>query len=85
MRDPEALQAALFRLIAEKLHVEVASPEADLIEIGVLDSLAFVTLIAHIEEDFGVTVPMDDFDVENFRSVARMTAYLGGRLLTPAA
>ncbi|MBI1875041.1 MAG: acyl carrier protein [Acidobacteria bacterium] len=73
------------KLFAEKLHVEVPSPNVDLVEIGVLDSLGFVTLLMHLEEDFGVAVPIEDLDVERFRSVARITGYLSERLLTPAA
>jgi D-alanine--poly(phosphoribitol) ligase subunit 2 len=73
------------KLFADKLHVEVPSPDVDLVEIGVLDSLGFVTLLMHLEEDFGVAVPIGDLDVEKFRSVARITGYLSDRLLTPAA
>lgn len=85
MRDRESLQRSLFKLFADKLHVDVPSPEVDLVEIGVLDSLGFVTLLMHIEENFGVAVPIEDLDVEKFRSVSRITGYLGERLLTSAA
>lgn len=85
MRDRQSLQSSLLKLFAEKLHVEVPSPNVDLVEIGVLDSLGFVTLLMHLEEDFGVAVPIEDLDVERFRSVARITGYLSERLLTPAA
>lgn len=85
MRDRESLQSSLLKLFADKLHVEVPSPDVDLVEIGVLDSIGFVTLLMHLEEDFGVAVPIDDLDVEKFRSVARITGYLGDRLLTSAA
>lgn len=85
MRDRESLQSSLVKLFFDKLHVEVPSPDVDLVEIGVLDSLGFVTLLMHLEEDFGVAVPLEDLDVEKFRSVARITGYLSDRLLTPAA
>lgn len=85
MRDRESLQSSLVKLFADKLHVEVPSPDVDLVEIGALDSLGFVTLLMHLEEDFGVAVPIEDLDVEKFRSVARITGYLSDRLLTPAA
>ncbi len=85
MRDRENLQSSLLKLFADKLHVEVPSPEIDLVDIGVLDSLGFVTLLMNIEEAFGVAVPIEDLDVEKFRSVDRITAYLGERLLSTAA
>lgn len=79
------LQITLLKLFADKLHVEVPSTEIDLVDIGVLDSLGFVTLLMNIEEAFGVAVPVEDLDVEKFRSVDRITSYLGERLLSPAA
>ena len=39
-------------------------------------SLALVTLIVALEETFGVQLPLDDFDIERFRSIDAMTAFL---------
>jgi D-alanine--poly(phosphoribitol) ligase subunit 2 len=64
------------RLIQEALGVEEPAPETDLIDSGMLDSLALVSLITEIERDFGFELPLDDFDVENFRSLERMAAFV---------
>ena len=48
----------------------------DLIEAGLLDSLALVTLIVALEDEFAVALPLDDFDVDRFRSVDAMSAFL---------
>ena len=63
-------------LISDNLSIEVPSTDTDLIDSGLLDSLALVTMIAGIEEHFQVELPLDDFDVERFRSVDRIAAYL---------
>ena len=47
-----------------------------MIETGMLDSLALVTLITAIEEALSCELPLDDFDIENFRSARRITQYL---------
>ena len=45
MRDMKAKIAdALYRLFAERLHIEVPSADTDLIETGLLDSLRLVEL-----------------------------------------
>lgn len=63
-------------LVRERLDVEVPDADTDLIESGLLDSLALVTLITAIEETFACELPLDDFDVERFRSVARIVGFL---------
>lgn len=61
------------RLFLEELNIEVSSREADLIETGVIDSLALVELLFAIEREFGVSFPLDELEPENFRSVNRIS------------
>lgn len=79
MRDYAGMYAALCRFFADKLSVEVPSVHTDLVEGGILDSLAFVTLLMHIEEEFGVAVPADALDIGNFRSIAHIVEYVEGQ------
>ena len=66
------------RLLRDTLGVEVPSPETDLIETGLLDSLALVSLLAEIEREFGFELPLDTLEVEDFRTVATAAAYVEG-------
>ncbi len=68
-------------LIRDVLSFEVPTDNTDLIDSGVIDSLALVTMIAEIEEEFQVELPLDDFDVEQFRSVERIAEFLSKALL----
>jgi acyl carrier protein len=85
MSDRDSVQNALIALFANKLHVDVAAPDTDLVEAGVLDSLAFVTLLLHLEEGFGVQVPMDLLDLEHFRSIEHIAAFVVERKAKAAA
>jgi acyl carrier protein len=78
MPDPDyqRIQTQLTGLLAEKLNVEVASEDADLFESGALDSQKFVELLLHIEQQFGTHTTIDDFEIENFRSVGRIAALI---------
>jgi acyl carrier protein len=66
----------ILELIRDRLNVDVVDVNEDLIETGVVDSLALVTLITTLEEMFACELPLDDFDLENFRSARRITQYL---------
>ena len=78
---PEAptgtVEAQLTDLVRDRVGVEVPSPDTDLVAAGLLDSLALVTLIVGIEDTFGTRLPLDDFDLERFRSVDAMARFLG--------
>lgn len=62
------------RIFRDVLSIEVASPTTDLIAAGLLDSLALITLLVEIEQDLGVTIPLEVLDIESMRTLERMTA-----------
>jgi acyl carrier protein len=68
--------AGVLELIRDRLNIDVVDVHVDLIETGMIDSLALVTLITALEDRFGCEFPLDDFDFENFRSARRITQYL---------
>lgn len=70
------LQGRIVALIRETLHVEVPSPDTDLIESGLIDSLTLVSLITEIEYEFGLELPLDEFELDRFRSAERIAAFV---------
>ena len=66
----------LIDLVRDRVGVEVPSADTDLVAEGLLDSLALVTLIVGLEDTFGCQLPLDDFDIDRFRSVDAMAAFL---------
>jgi acyl carrier protein len=79
MTDTLALQQQVASLFAEKLNLDVASVETDLIETGLIDSLALVELLAELEESFDVSISTDDLELENFRSITNIAGFLAQR------
>lgn len=61
---------AIRQLLSEKLMVEVDSPDADLLNAGILDSLALVQLLLHLEELFGVKIPLNELEIDDLRSIS---------------
>jgi acyl carrier protein len=74
-----SLHDSIATLFSEKLNIEVASVETDLMETGVLDSLAFVELLLYLEQKFGVNVSLENLDLENFRSIASIANFIESR------
>ncbi len=76
MSDPVTVQRRITTWFLESLHLEIPSPETDLLETGVLDSLGFVELVLHLEKEFGVKITLEQVEIDNFRSVERIAAFL---------
>lgn len=57
------------KLFTEVLHINVPSVKTDLLDTGLLDSQKFVDLLLHLEQDLGAIIGVDDFEIENFRSI----------------
>jgi acyl carrier protein len=74
MSPPPALVERTAWLIREVLQVEVPGPDADLVAEGLIDSLALVSLIAEVELEFGIRLPVDAFDLSRFRSAEQIAA-----------
>jgi acyl carrier protein len=67
---------ALQDLFRRVLSIEVSSADTDLIERGLLDSLALVELLVAIEREFGIEVNVADLEIETFRSIATISDFI---------
>jgi len=73
VRRDSTLLSAIQAVLRERLMIVVASPDIDLLETGLVDSIGLVELILELEERFGVSLPMEDLEIEDFRSVYRIS------------
>ena len=80
MCDANGLPERIAALFSGALHLDVPSADTDLFETGVLDSLAFVELLLQLEREFGVTTSVDDLEVDNFKSIARIANFVMARI-----
>ena len=79
MTDANAIIGRLDALFAESLHVEVPSPDTDLLETGVLDSLQLVELLLQLEQRFGFQLKIEDIDLDDLRTLARIARLVAAR------
>lgn len=88
--NPEAnLESTILRLkmiLISKLHVskttvEQSDPDQPLVGRGIgLDSMETLTLIAGIEEEFGISVPDEDLRISLFKDLRTLGTYIMGKL-----
>ena len=66
----------LTALLRDKLELDVPFPETDLLEEGLIDSLKLVELLVQLEQDFGLTISVENLDVEDVRSLTRIAEFV---------
>lgn len=69
-------------LLGEDLVVD---EDENLLVTGILDSLALMRLVMHLEDTYDIEIPPADITLENFASLSAMAGYLGARLGIEAA
>jgi acyl carrier protein len=79
MPDAVAAERRILHLFVGKLGLDIPTRDTDLFETGALDSMAFVELLALLEEEFGLAVSLDDLEIDNFRSIGRIAAFAASR------
>lgn len=88
MSNPTTIIERLGAVFTERFHIEVPTADTDLLETGILDSFQFVELLFQLEQHFGLRVSIDDIDLEDLRTLARiaqLVAANGGGTEPPAA
>jgi D-alanine--poly(phosphoribitol) ligase subunit 2 len=69
MQYREGLVSGIRSVLRDHLNVLVDSPDADLLETGLVDSIGLVELILQLEDRFGMALPMESLEVDDLRSI----------------
>lgn len=64
-----AAEEAIVQIFRDTLGVEVGAVDLDVIEVGLLDSLGLVSLVAEMEDEFSIHIPFETLDIDQFRTV----------------
>jgi D-alanine--poly(phosphoribitol) ligase subunit 2 len=72
MQAAKRLAGDIRAVLRDHLTVMVDSPDVDLLETGLIDSIGLVELILQLEDRFGVSLPMDTLEIDDFRSINKI-------------
>ena len=70
--DAKLVNQSLKDFITEKLldgDGSELSDDTPLLELGIIDSMAMVSLLAHVQKIFGVKIPDDEVSPRNFQTI----------------
>ena len=76
----EDVQNKVAAIFSDKLMVSVPSRDADLLAEGHIDSVLFVDLLLTLEQDFDITIVIDELDLEQFQSINRIAEFVAGQV-----
>lgn len=76
MRARSLLAERVVSIFERELGIRVPAHDADLFATGLVDSLAFINLLLHLESEFGISIPLDSIELDAFGSVTRITAFV---------
>ena len=62
-------EEAVLQIYRDALDIEVGGLDVDVFEDGLLDSLGLVALVAEIEERYGLRIPFETLEIDEFRTV----------------
>ena len=83
-RMSETIEARMKRMIVERLFMRIDPEEIDseksLIDEYGVDSVSLLELVVGLEEEFGIAVDDDDFDLAHFETVEALVDFVQKRL-----
>jgi methoxymalonate biosynthesis acyl carrier protein len=75
----ETIVADLQRILREKLNLHLDQPDQDLFASGLIDSLAFVELIAALEVEFRRPIDLLDVELDDFQNLQSIAQFIAAR------
>ena len=79
------IKQTLTEFISSSINIAGVNYDANLFETGIVNSLFAVQLMTFIEKTFQIEVGSEDLDIENFKSLNAMMAFVLRKLGQPNA
>ncbi|NNH69588.1 acyl carrier protein [Nocardia uniformis] len=52
------------------------APDDDIFALGLVNSLRALEIVVHVEKNYGISVDVEDLELDNFRSASRAAAFI---------
>jgi thioesterase domain-containing protein/acyl carrier protein len=66
--------ASVEEIFRDLLSIEPPTADTDLVATGLLDSLMLITLLAELEVKHSISIPLEELDLEEIQTLARLAA-----------
>jgi acyl carrier protein len=78
--NPDEVERRVRAVLDRLFGLDPPSRDTDLFESDLLDSLGVVNLIAELEAEFNLELPLDELDIDAFGNVERIVGLLSETL-----
>jgi D-alanine--poly(phosphoribitol) ligase subunit 2 len=68
----DQLQRQIIEIFSERFETRLVSDDVDLLETGLVDSVKIVELVLELEQRFGISLPFENLEIDDFRTVSRL-------------
>ncbi len=72
MKDFTTACQRIQAIFQAELQIDPPAISDELIEAGVLDSMMFVSLLMHLEDEFYLTVALQDVEISDFSTIEKI-------------
>jgi acyl carrier protein len=76
MSNVKVVAARIANRLRDVLFLDIQDSNYDLVNAEVIDSSGFLELFALLEKEFGISVGLEDMDVNNFRTIENMASFV---------
>jgi acyl carrier protein len=76
MTEDEVI-ARIQRIFEEAFELSAPAPKTDIVEAGLLDSLALVTLLFEAELQLGRGIALESLEIDDFRTIESIARLFG--------
>jgi len=82
----ERIEDRLKKMVVARLFMKIA-PEAieedrSLVDGYGVDSVSLLELVVGLEEEFGIVIGDDEFDIRNFETITALAAFVRSKMVT---
>ncbi|MFI9005603.1 acyl carrier protein [Actinosynnema sp. NPDC053489] len=78
--DQGAIVERIRAFFTSALPESALEPDDDYFALGLVNSLLALELVTHVEKAFAIRVDVEDLDLDNFRTMRRIAAFVRGKL-----
>ncbi len=71
------ITARIQRIFEQCFDVRAPAPQTDILDAALIDSVALVAFLFEIEKQFGMDIPLESLQVDDFRTIESIARLVG--------
>lgn len=86
MKEPvSSVKPGIHAFLGQFFDAQALTDDEDIFATGFVNSMFAMQLVQFVESEYGITVDSDDLDLDNFRTVSSLAAFVERKQGAPSA